>query len=147
QIAENEALSALGNEPQLIQNKSPHRRVGRIFRQHNSILGIQIPDVQRRVKDHRAVGQSQRLLHHVKLVVNLADHLFQHILDRHHPHQPPNSPPPPPPPLLFFFHPLHHPPPRLCPRHDHPSAQTSPQVEALQRHAFLPPPLPVLQHP
>src|SRR5215467_4903384 len=147
QIPKPETLTALGDESELIQHKPAHSGIGRVFRQGNAILRVQIPHIQGSVKDHRTIGQRQRLLYHIKLVVNLADHLFQHILERyqaqqtselvhHHRH-----------PCVVFLELLQQLSGRLGFRRDEHFPQNPPQIKGLQRHAFLDPPLPILQNP
>ncbi len=78
-----EAFPAARNEAEPAQDESADGRVAGIFRQGDAVLRVEVADVERSIEDHRAIGQSQRMLDDVELIVDFADHLFEDILEGH----------------------------------------------------------------
>src|SRR5262249_5425379 len=74
-------LSSLRDEPEVVEHESAHGRVGRIFRQGDVVLGVEVADVESRVEDDGAVGKGKGAFDDVELVVNLADQLFKNVFE------------------------------------------------------------------
>src|SRR5215813_7371494 len=85
EIAVVEAFAALRYESQLVEDKTSCRCIGRIFRQSDVVLCVQIANAQRSVENNRAVGKRQRPLHDIKFVVNFSNKLFENVFHRHEP--------------------------------------------------------------
>src|SRR5206468_10953407 len=82
-IAEIKPLAALRNEAKLIENETADGGVSWILGQRDVVLRVEVAHVEGSVKNHRPVRKRERLFHHVKLVVNFANHLFDDIFDGH----------------------------------------------------------------
>src|SRR5229473_1606897 len=80
-IAVLEAFAALGNEAQLVENETTHGGVSRVFRQSDVVLGVEITDIERGVKDQGSIRESERALDNVKFVVNFSHHLFEDVFN------------------------------------------------------------------
>src|SRR5438445_7923352 len=78
-----EAFPSLRNESQLIENEAADGGIGRVFRQGDAVLRVQVPYVQGRIKNKRAVCQCERPLDNVEFVVYFADHLLENVFHRH----------------------------------------------------------------
>ena len=80
-----ETFSAPRNKSQPVQHESPNGLVRRILRHHDVVPRLQFPNFDRRVKNHSAIRQIQRPLHHVELIMNFTDHLLQNIFQGRQP--------------------------------------------------------------
>src|SRR5580704_16549466 len=75
-------LAATGNKAELIQNKAADCLVRTILGQLDVVFAFEFADIGGTVKDHRAIGERERTLDHVELIVNLAHHLLENIFER-----------------------------------------------------------------
>ena len=76
-----EAFAATGDETKLGEDEAAESGVGGVVGELDGVLRGEVADVERGVKDDRAVGESLGALDDVKFVVNLADHLLEDVFD------------------------------------------------------------------
>src|SRR5690348_13168595 len=62
------AFAAARNEPEAAEHVAAYCLIGRIFREHDVVLGLEVAHINRRVEDELAGGKNQRALFDVKLV-------------------------------------------------------------------------------
>lgn len=74
-------FTAAGKKTQVGKDEAGERFVSRVFEQLDVELAFEVPDIQRSVENHGAVGEVQRMLDDVELVVNFANHLLEDVLE------------------------------------------------------------------
>src|SRR5215472_1431090 len=83
QVAIVKTFATFGDEAELIEYEAADGGVRGVFGQGDVVLRVEVANVGSGVKNHRPIGQRERLFLNVKLVVNLSDHLLDDVLDGH----------------------------------------------------------------